>query len=141
MKEEIEKYLSEHPHLNLATSDKSGSPWASTVAFVSNGSVVYFMTSPNSRKVRNLKENPKVAYTVDEDSTDWKKTKAVQMEGTAVVLPVEQMEQIIPLFAQKFPQFSDMPEGKGFVLVMVTPVKGYFIDASKGMGHHDKVEY
>lgn len=63
--ERIEKFLSLNKNAVLATANKDGVVTASMMCMVSLGSKVYFQTCKSFEKVKNIKENPNVAITVN----------------------------------------------------------------------------
>jgi nitroimidazol reductase NimA-like FMN-containing flavoprotein (pyridoxamine 5'-phosphate oxidase superfamily) len=89
LKEKIYEYLSDHYYLNLATISPQGRPMVHTMAYVSEGAVVYMATNKNTRKVQNIMQNPYVAYTIDEDDPDWFDMQALQIEGRALIITDE----------------------------------------------------
>lgn len=148
MKEEtiksIESYLKAHGLMTLATVTADGNPIAHSVEYVSEGNTVYFTTHGGMRKVANIKNNPNVGYTVDEDYPDWTKIQGIQMQGKASLLEDEsEIQRIMAIYLEKFPQVKNFPPefSSQMVLIKVEPVLGRFIDNSKGQGNTQIVEY
>ncbi|GAB4342335.1 MAG: hypothetical protein Kow0037_29630 [Calditrichia bacterium] len=142
IKNKIVDYLNNHPHLQIATVGPDGKPWIGTVGYVNEGAVVYFITDKTSRKARNILQNPQVAYTVDEDYEVWSEIQGIQMEGKATLVESpEEMQRLMGLFMQKYPQAASLPPNPNFVFIKVEPQVGYFIDDTIEHGHRDKVDF
>lgn len=63
--EEIKNILERGATGRLATADKNGQPHVVPLAIFSDGDRILFHTGANTKKVRNLMENPKVSLVVD----------------------------------------------------------------------------
>jgi len=142
LKQTIEAFLTGHNYLNLATASPDGKPLAHTVAYVNIGPVVYFGTGGSARKSKNIKANPAVAYTVDDDDFGVKTQQFLQMEGKAEILTnKEEAGKIQGMFLAKFPQFKDMPEMADSIMIKIVPKSCLFSDFAKGFAHNDIVAY
>lgn len=142
--DKIEKYLHSHKKMTLATVTADSQPLAHTVQYVSEGNTVFFFTKSTQRKVENIKSNPRVAYTVDQDYEDWSKIQGVQMIAEARILEHdEEIDLRFELFADKFPHLAAI--GKSFlehhIIVEVRPVKGRFLDNTVQFGYYEELAY
>lgn len=141
-RQKIVNYLSSHQWLNLGTADRSGKPMVHTMAFASDGATVYFVTDKNTHKVADIMDNPKVAYTVDEDNVQVMQIKGVQMQGKAsLVTDKEETSKAFSLMAKKYPFMADLPSNPDNVFFKVEPEEAYYLDYSKGFNHRDFVTY
>jgi len=143
-KVKIVEYLESHGLMTLATVTEDGQPMAHSVEYFSEGDVVYFGTHGQTRKITNILNNPKVAYTVDEDYQDWTKIRGIQMTGKATILDdMAEIQRLMPLYAAKFPQIAAFPPefAQALRLVKVEPTEMKFIDNTKGAGYHEIVKY
>ena len=141
LKENISKFLKNEPVITLAT-ERGGQPMTHPVVYASDGPVVYFITSPTSRKVENISKNPQVAYSVYRNTSDWLQTYSVQMEGKAYLVPDgEEKQKALGLIMEKFPMMKDMGSDSDQALVKVEPGTCRLADYSKGFGHVDIIEY
>ncbi|MEA1985673.1 MAG: pyridoxamine 5'-phosphate oxidase family protein [Euryarchaeota archaeon] len=141
-KDKIENYLKEHDWLNLGTVDSEGKPMVHTMAYVSDGAVVYFSTSEQTHKVADIVNNPNVAYTVDEDNVDVMTITGIQMQGKAIqVTEQAEIEKFGMLMYGKYSFSKDLPETPDSVVFRVDPIEGYYLDYSKGFTHRDMVTY
>lgn len=120
-------------------------PWAATVFYASDGLDLYFFSDPQSRHCQNLQDNSKVAVTIQEDYSDWRKIKGIQMEGEVVeVGAVISKAKAMAVYARKYPGiikiFSDPSSGilnRAFLKVKfycVKPTRVFYIDNEQGFG-------
>ncbi|NPE31023.1 pyridoxamine 5'-phosphate oxidase family protein [Methanococcoides sp. SA1] len=142
IKERINEYLKKHPYLNLATVSPEGKPMVHSMAFASAGPVVYFGTGNNTRKFRNIEQNPNVAFTVDEDGSDVMNITGIQMEGKASFVTDEaELGQIFQLMLEKFPFMKELPKNPDNVIIKVEPTKAFFLDYAVEFGFRYEVDY
>ena len=81
IKDEIEEYLSKRKFLTLGTSSKNGKPLTHPLAYINIGHDVFFSTIKTSRKMKNIYENPNVAYSIYDDTDHLDEVRLLQMEG------------------------------------------------------------
>jgi general stress protein 26 len=142
LKNKICEYLASHYYLNLATVSPQGNPMAHTLAYVSEEAVVYLATNKNTRKVQNIMQNPRVAYTVDEDEPDWFNMQALQVEGRASIITDEkELREVGEIMAAKFPIAADMPPDPDIVMIKIEPEVVYYLDYSIEFGHRESVNF
>jgi len=142
IKQKISEYLKSHNYLNLATADKNGKPYASTVAYASDGAFIYFLTDRDTIKAVNISVNPSVAYTVDEDNEDWSVMRGIQATGKASFLSEKKdIDGALELLIEKFPQMSSMKPSPSMVIIKITLSEAYFLDNKVCFGHRDKVKF
>jgi general stress protein 26 len=140
LKDKIREYLSNHYYLNLATVSPQGRPMAHTMAYVSEGIVVYIATNKNTRKVQNIMQNPHVAYTVDEDDPDWFDIQALQIEGKASIITDEgELREAGEILVAKFPVAADMPPDPDSIMIKIEPEVIYYLDYSIKFGYREQV--
>ena len=140
----IETYLKNHGLLTLATVSPEGLPMAHSVEYIHEGNTIYFISHQDTRKMANIANNPKVAYTVDEDYQDWTVIQGIQMMGEAsFVQDPAEFKRLMGIYMQKFPQVKVFPQEmvEAMKLVKVEPVHAKYIDNTQGMGHHELIEY
>jgi len=77
----------------LATADAGGTPHLVPVCFVRDGARIYITVDEKPKRgadlkrLRNIRENPQVALTVDSyDDSDWTRLGWVMVRGTAEIL-------------------------------------------------------
>ncbi|MFQ5851717.1 MAG: pyridoxamine 5'-phosphate oxidase family protein [Candidatus Binatia bacterium] len=144
LRREIVGYIESHNTMTLGTCH-GDIPWAATVFYASDGLHLYFFSDPESRHCQNLKSNPRVAVTVQEDYRDWRKIKGIQLEGK--VLEVDSLIEkgkAMAVYARKYPEvmkvFTNPKSGvfyRAFLKVKfycVMPERVFFIDNEQGFG-------
>ncbi len=143
IRQKIEDYLASHNLLSFATADEKGNPFVRSVEYVNDGSNIYFLTDGKSSKVKHIHENSNIAFTVDEDLSDWSKIQGIQMRGKGVIVSDEdEKKRTLEMVMSKFPQFNEMPsEGVEICIVKIIPTTGIFIDYLSGYGTHYEVHY
>ena len=72
--------------LRIATVDKNGMPHNVPLCHVIDGDCIYFATEKGSKKVKNLKQNGKVALVCDEYSEIWSYLRGVCIQGKTRVI-------------------------------------------------------
>lgn len=140
-------YLRAHHVMTLATHGSAG-VWAAAVFYVSDGFTLYFLSAPTSRHAQNLREDPRVAVTVQEDYADWPQIKGVQAEGTACEISGADEAHARRLYADKFPVVGRLAQAPAAIVKAMARVRWYrfvpgrlyFIDNSAGFGHRDEID-
>ena len=126
--EELE-FLSKTRVARLATADKAGQPHVIPIVFATDGRKLYTpldkkpkRIAPNQlKRVRNLLENPKVAFVIDHWDEDWTKLAWLMVRGTGQLLESGEAYQTgVRLLEKKYPQYDQMPL-KDRPLIVITP--------------------
>ncbi len=92
----------------VATVGTRGVPHLAPVCQVVADGKIYFASGNDGRKVLNIRENPKVAVTVDLYSDDWANLKGAMIQGTAQLLERgPRYRRIRRLLYDKYPQYPD----------------------------------
>jgi nitroimidazol reductase NimA-like FMN-containing flavoprotein (pyridoxamine 5'-phosphate oxidase superfamily) len=142
IKEHVINYLSKRKFLTLATTTLQGEPLTHPVAYVNKGAILYFSTGANTRKYKNILENPNVAYSVYDPTEHLDEVVSVQMEGEATsVTDGEETEEIMKMLKQKFPFMADMTSDPDSIIIKICPKLCHFTDYTKGFGFRDKIKY
>jgi PPOX class probable F420-dependent enzyme len=108
----------------VATAGPDGAPHLVPVCHVLVDGKIYFASGNDSRKVLNLKANPRLALTVDLYSDDWATLKGVMVQGTArLVNRGPRFRAIRKRLYAKYPQYPDEAalEESDSVIVELTP--------------------
>jgi len=140
-------YLGTHHVMTLATHGPAG-PWAAAVFYVSDGTTLYFLSSPSSRHCRNLSDNPQVAVTIHEDYADWPQIKGIQAEGVAREISGDDERQARALYGAKYPVVGKLAQAPAAIVKALAKVRWYrfepqrmvFIDNTAGFGHRDEID-
>ena len=149
LKQQILAYMEGHNTMTLGTC-LDEVPWASTVFYASEGLRLYFFSSPDSRHCQNLRANPRVAATIQEDYRDWRRIKGIQLEGKiAAVDALIEKGKAMAAYTRKYPGvmkiFANPASGvfyQAFLKVKfycVIPERIYYIDNEKGFGKRQEL--
>ena len=127
-KEELD-FLSAARVGRLATADTAGQPHVIPIVFATDGQRLYTpidkkpkrVTANQLKRVRNLLENPKIAFVVDHYEEDWSKLAWVLVKGTGILLESgEEHAKGIRLLEEKYRQYRALPL-KDCPLIVITP--------------------
>jgi PPOX class probable F420-dependent enzyme len=105
---------------HLATADAAGAPHLVPVCFALDGAALYITIDekPKSRdrplkRVRNIVENPPVAFVVDRYDEDWTRLGWVMLRGAAEILESgAEHDRAQALLREKYPQYRAMNLGE-----------------------------
>jgi len=131
-------FLGQQKVCRLATVDRRGQPHVVPVWHIMLDGDIYIETSPNSKKGRNLKVNPKMALVVDAgDGFD--AYKGVMIQGTVEFVKDKQMlARFRDAMAQRYfgtaehPGYKYLVSGSDPLLMKVIPKKVVTWDYSNG---------
>lgn len=131
--------------LTIATVRDDGYPQATTVSYVNDGLNIYFGTTTDSQKARNIASNNKVSLTINRPYASWDDIEGVSISGFAhLITDRAEQEKVSALLFKKFPQISDyapadMPPGV-LVLYRIELKFVSLLDYRKGFGHTELFE-
>jgi len=136
--------LDQHRIMTVATIRPDGWPQATTVGYVSEGLVIYFLCGLNSQKARNLARDDRVSLTIDHDTADLMAITGLSMAARAhEVTDRAEAENILRKLPEKYPDAPPfpmkMPSPEEVRIFRVTPTIISILDYSKGFGHTDLV--
>ena len=137
--------LDAHRIMTLATLRPDGWPQATTVGYVSEGLVLYFLCGLDSQKARNLARDDRVSLTIDHDTPDIMQITGLSMAARAT--PVQdraEAERVLRLLPTKYsaqttPLPFPMPTADQVRIFRVEPVVISVLDYGLGFGHCDLV--
>lgn len=104
--DEVLSYLEGQRTLTLATTSVEGVPRASTFLYVNEGPVLYFWARPESPSARNIGEQPRVAFAIDQYAEDLRHTRGVHGLGDCRVVTGEDVARVASRFGEKFPELT-----------------------------------
>jgi nitroimidazol reductase NimA-like FMN-containing flavoprotein (pyridoxamine 5'-phosphate oxidase superfamily) len=110
----------------VATVGAAGVPHLVPVCHVMAGGKVYFGSGDDARKVKNLRENPRLTLTVDLYSDHWDGLKGVMIQGRARIIEGgPRFRRIRDLLYRKYPQYPREAaiSPSDSVIVEVTPTR------------------
>lgn len=117
------KFLEENELCRLATSDSRNNPHVVPVNYIFKNGSFYIFADYETKKIKNIKENPKVALVVDVYKSP--RNKAVLVLGKAEIIERgEEYKEIYSLFYRKFGWVRADPWNEGEApLIKVIPIK------------------
>lgn len=126
LKEFILDYLDNNRRMTLATCSEN-TPWAATIFFAFDDKLnFYFISDPNTRKIKNLEKNPQVSGAINEFVKKVGSTIGVQLEGTAEMLDKKKNVKELEVFTKRFDWADDYLHDHE--LFRITPKKIYYLN-------------
>ena len=112
----------------VATVGEAGMPHLVPVCHVVAGGKIYFASGNDGRKVLNLRNNARLALTVDLYSDAWSNLKGVMVQGEAALIEKgPRFRKIRALLYKKYPQYPDEAalDESDSVIVELTPTHAF----------------
>lgn len=145
LRNQIISIIDDVDDMTIATVREDGFPQATTVSYISDGPVIYFITSADAQKAQNIARNNKISLTINRAYESWNEIEGLSMGGLAIpVTDPKELEKIGSLLLKKFPQAAQ------YVLVVggkielshfrIEPKVISVLDYKKGFGHTELVE-
>jgi uncharacterized protein YhbP (UPF0306 family) len=125
-------YLASEKTVTLATTSSDGTPHASTFLYVNDGLSIFIWARSGSTTVRNIRENQRVSFTIDEYVSDLNKAKGIQGNGDCQAVTGDEMALVVGLFGDKFPSPSSSASTANINFFKISPNRVNFIDNSGG---------
>lgn len=111
--EEAQRRLASARVARLATTGGDGQPHLVAVTFAVDGDLIYTAVdhkpkkSTNLRRLRNIRENPRVALLADHYSEDWDELWWVRVDGWASVVEDERaLQDPLDVLAERYEQYQ-----------------------------------
>jgi nitroimidazol reductase NimA-like FMN-containing flavoprotein (pyridoxamine 5'-phosphate oxidase superfamily) len=146
MKQKILALLDGHRIMTIATLRPDGWPQATTVGYVNEGLVLWFLCGLESQKARNLAQDNRVSITIDHDTPDLMAITGLSMAARAHrVSDRAEAEKVIGMLPLKYPDASPrtaefkLPAPEEIALFRVVPEVISVLDYTKGFAHTDLV--
>ncbi|MBW8306140.1 MAG: pyridoxamine 5'-phosphate oxidase family protein [Thiobacillus sp.] len=144
IRNQILALLDEHRIMTIATLRPDGWPQATTVGYVNEGLILYFLCGLDSQKAANLARDDRVSLAIDHDTPDLMAITGLSMAARAqAVVDRDEANRILGLFPQKYPENIavpiPMPTPEDVKIFRVTPTVISVLDYSKGFGHTELV--
>jgi PPOX class probable F420-dependent enzyme len=112
----------------VATVGRDGGPQNVPVCVVAASGRIYFASDKDARKVRHLRQNPRVALVFDRYSENWKRLAGVTVLGTCTLIDQgAAFRRIRQALYRKYKPYSRMQpieEGE-CVIICVTPTASF----------------
>ncbi|MGD0395796.1 MAG: pyridoxamine 5'-phosphate oxidase family protein [Nitrososphaerales archaeon] len=110
MKTREEKFLQTHESCRLATASKGGKPHVVPVVYALDGEDIVIAVDYKTKKLKSLRENPKVALVVDE----YRPNRGLMIEGDCEI-PERGKEylRLLQILFDRFVSYRRNPWGEG----------------------------
>ena len=108
----LHEFLNAESVLTIATSDACG-PWSAPVLYVADTSeepfALYFLSSANSRHIKNLPLNASAAGSIYASyKADWQAIQGIQMHGAVVEVDPQEQDLWQASYFARFPEVASM---------------------------------
>jgi nitroimidazol reductase NimA-like FMN-containing flavoprotein (pyridoxamine 5'-phosphate oxidase superfamily) len=138
--------LDAHRIMTIATLRPDGWPQATTVGYVNEGLVLWFLCGLDSQKAKNLAHDNRVSITIDHDTPDIMSITGLSMAARAYrVSDRAEAAKVIGLLPLKYPDAPPstaqmkLPAPEEVAIFRVAPEIISVLDYTKGFGHTDIV--
>jgi nitroimidazol reductase NimA-like FMN-containing flavoprotein (pyridoxamine 5'-phosphate oxidase superfamily) len=143
LQDQIVSIIDDVNDMTIATVRQDGFPQATTVSYFNDGLTIYFLTSAESQKAKNIASSNRVSLTIDRDYSSWNEIESLSMGAlaTAVTDPAE-LGKVRRLLLKKFPEaakYETDDDNWKLAYFRIDPVVISVIDYSKGFGHTELV--
>ncbi len=130
--EEAQRRLAGARVARLATTGGDGQPHLVAVTFAVDGDLIYTAVdhkpkkSTNLRRLRNIRENPRVALLADHYSEDWDELWWVRVDGWASVVEDERaLQDPLDVLAERYEQYQLRRPAGPVIVIQVDRWKGW----------------
>jgi len=126
LNKKVSRLIARERVCRVATTGSDGKTHLVPVCHVMAGEKNYFGSGNDARKVTNLRENPRIAVTIDLYSEEWSELKGVMVQGTATLIERgPRFKQARARLYEKYPQYPEEAAlaTSDSVIVEVTPTK------------------
>ncbi|MER8781247.1 pyridoxamine 5'-phosphate oxidase family protein [Mesorhizobium sp. M1006] len=136
--------LDQHRIMTIATLRQDGWPQATSVGYVNEGLILYFLCGLDSQKAANLARDNRVSLTIDHDTPQVMEITGLSMAArTQPVVDRAEAEKVLRMLPLKYPEQvllpGPMPTPEQVRIFRVMPTVISVLDYSKGFGHTDLV--
>lgn len=128
--------------LTLASRRHDGAPHATTISFASDELVMYAAIGIDSQKAHNIRDDARVALTVNAPYQDWNQIQGLSIDGMAeIVSDPDQVRRASELLLARFPQYAqliadtDTVPWPGLLYIRIVPHNVSVLDYTAGFGH------
>lgn len=128
LNKKLSKLIAHERVCRVATTAADGTPHVVPVCHVLARDRIYFASGHDARKVVNLRENPRIALTIDLYSDDWAQLRGVMVRGTATLIERgPRFKRARALLYEKYPQYPEEAAlaTSDSVIVEVTPRRAF----------------
>lgn len=143
LRDQIISIIDDVQDMTIATVREDGYPQATTVSYVNDGLTIYFGSSADSQKAKNIVRNNKISATINRAYKNWDEIESLSMAAVATLITdPQEFERVGGLMFAKFPQISKYvsSDDEAPALFRLDPNVISILDYSKGFGHTELVK-
>lgn len=134
--------LSRSMDLTLASIRKDGTPHATTVSFVNDALVLYAAIGLDSQKAHNIRDQARVALTVNAPYREWSEIQGMSIDARAeFITDAQEVRDASDMLLSRFPQYArllpdtDTLPWPGMLFIRIVPHAIALLDYTKGFGY------
>jgi len=130
--------LNQHSVMAMATARPDGWPQATTVCYVNDGLVVYFLISRTSQKFANIARDGRVSIAIGSDARLPSQIKGLSMAAEVFEVRDEPYRsEVLAKLSARHPDYFDAAafDMSGSALMRALPRIISVVDFSRGLGH------
>lgn len=141
-RETIIDLIERESDMTIATLCVDGYPLATTVSYVNDGLALYFGTSPDSVKARNIENDNRVSLTINRPYRFWRDIEGVSIKAIATLVNTpDEFRKASQLLFNRYPEVNDFAkaESENVILIRVDPLVISYLNYRKGSGHTEEI--
>ena len=135
--DQIIEIIDREGDMTLATLRPDGYPQANIVSYVNDGMTLYFGTSEESQKAKNIAFEEKVSVSINAPRKGWTEIESVSLGGSAsVIKDPDEHESVRQLLFSKYPEIAAYAPStdQEALLYRIDPVVLTLLDYTRGFG-------
>ncbi len=115
------RFLESKELCRFATATAAGAPHVTPVLYASDGNSIVIVTDYGTKKLKNLKENPRVSLVVDE----YRPNRGIVIQGECTIYEKgTEYRRLLKILFRKFKYYRNNPWGEGEAPILkITPRK------------------
>jgi nitroimidazol reductase NimA-like FMN-containing flavoprotein (pyridoxamine 5'-phosphate oxidase superfamily) len=140
MNADVISIIESHGIVSLATLRPDGWPQATTVSFVNDGVLLYFLISRSGQKFANLQKDARVSACMASEPKSAGTIRGLSLAGRASESRDEPYRsQMLDRLSRRHPGYFDAAslDMKASALMRLTPKLFSIVDYAQGLGHQD----
>ncbi len=140
MNADVTALINGHGILSLATIRPGGWPQATTVSFVNDGVLLYFLISRSGQKFANIAKDDRVSACMASEPGSAKAIKGLSLAGRVAESRDEPYRsQMLQRLSERHPGYFDASslDMTASALMRLTPEVFSIVDYAQGLGHQD----
>jgi len=130
-------FIRRHKFAVAATVSPGNTPESAYVGIAVTADLkIIFDTLSDSRKYKNLLLNPNIAFVIG-----WNNEKTVQYEGVARIANTDELDELLQLYFEVFPEGKDRKNWKNIAYLCVEPKWIRYSDFNKTIDQAEEIKF